>query len=402
MWTAPVDHTRPAIGNLTYDITTLSGVTTTRVSGYPAASNRITDMTQNGAALSSYTYDNAGNIITDLRPGAETFAYTYNKRNRLSSVTRNGAAYATYIYNALEQMVSRVTSASGGPVGTVHYVYDTDGHLIVEADAATGASLREYIWLPANDNTPASGNDSYAETIGVAANDNDPPDLPLAVINVAATPTIFQVHTDHLGRPIRLTDAAKATVWQAQWKAWGEPHSITGTQAQNLRFPGQYFQIETGLSYNHHRHYDPITGRYTQPDPLRFVDGPSVYAYAGSSPMIKTDRDGRKVLDFDGKMRDCLNCPSGGGGSSGGGGLFDWMFPPQSQPAPQMCMGPSDKQALEACEAAAEGDDRDWLNFCDASKWAGRVDHTRPQRCRDHVYSSPGERQNFCFNEFGD
>jgi YD repeat-containing protein len=96
-------------------------------------------------------YDGAGNIVTDIRPG-ESFAYTYNKRNRLVSVTRNGAAYATYTYNALEQLTSRTTSAAGGPVGTIHYIYDLDGHLIVEADAAKGATLREYIWLPSNDN----------------------------------------------------------------------------------------------------------------------------------------------------------------------------------------------------------------------------------------------------------
>jgi RHS repeat-associated protein len=69
--------------------------------------------------------------------------------------------------------------------------------------------------------------------------------------------------------------------------------TLSGTATQNLRFPGQYFQIETGLNYNHHRHYDPVTGRYTQADPLRFVDGPSIYAYAGNSPYMNTDREGR-------------------------------------------------------------------------------------------------------------
>jgi hypothetical protein len=28
------------------------------------------------------------------------------------------------------------------------------GHLLVEVDATTGATLREYIWLPSNDNNP--------------------------------------------------------------------------------------------------------------------------------------------------------------------------------------------------------------------------------------------------------
>jgi YD repeat-containing protein len=47
--------------------------------------------------LRTYTYDNAGNITQEVRPGAETFVYTYNRRNRLASVTRNGATYGTYV-----------------------------------------------------------------------------------------------------------------------------------------------------------------------------------------------------------------------------------------------------------------------------------------------------------------
>jgi hypothetical protein len=39
-------------------------------------------------------------------------------------------AYASYGYNAFEQLVSRATSASGGPTGTVHYIHDLDGHII--------------------------------------------------------------------------------------------------------------------------------------------------------------------------------------------------------------------------------------------------------------------------------
>jgi RHS repeat-associated protein len=110
--------------------------------------------------------------------------------------------------------------------------------------------------------------------------------------NVAITPVLLMVHADHLKRPIRMTDASKATVWQAVWKPFAEPYSLTGTQSLDARFPGQWFQIETGLAYNWHRHYDATTGRYTQPDPLKFLDGPSVYAYVGGSPMIGTDKTG--------------------------------------------------------------------------------------------------------------
>jgi RHS repeat-associated protein len=153
-----------------------------------------------------------------------------------------------------------------------------------------------------------------------------------------------------------MTDAAKATIWQATWKPWGEVQSITGAVAQNLRFPGQYFQVETGLAYNWHRTYDPVTGRYTQPDPLRFVDGPAIYQYAMASPFMRTDRDGQEVIGGNGKrdwkLPQCIGCiewpPKNGGASGDGGtgsneggssgGWLNWLFPPIPQPEPQMCM----------------------------------------------------------------
>jgi YD repeat-containing protein len=115
-----------AVGNRTWHVNTVGAVATTRVQLYPANSNRMTDMTENGLQFRTFIHDAAGNITQEVRPGGETFVYAYNNRNRMASVTRNGQAYATYIYNALEQLASRNTAATGGPVGTVHYIYDMD------------------------------------------------------------------------------------------------------------------------------------------------------------------------------------------------------------------------------------------------------------------------------------
>jgi len=118
-------------------------------------------------------------------------------------------------------------------------------------------------------------------------------DRPVAVIDAVntASPVTYFVHVDHLNRPTRMPDDSKATVWNAIWTPRGAPY--TGTASLNARFPGQWFQIESGLHYNWYRYYDPFTGRHTQPDPLGFVDGPSVFAYAGSSPLIYSDPSGQ-------------------------------------------------------------------------------------------------------------
>jgi RHS repeat-associated protein len=105
-----------------------------------------------------------------------------------------------------------------------------------------------------------------------------------------------------LNRPIMVTNSAGEAVWQAVWKPFGEEESITGSLTYDARFPGQWFQIESGLHYNWNRHYDPGTGRYVQPDPLGLAamlsDGPSVYGYAGQSPLALIDPQGLCIEDL--------------------------------------------------------------------------------------------------------
>jgi RHS repeat-associated protein len=155
--------------------------------------------------------------------------------------------------------------------GITQYVYDQAGHLLAESDDA-GNTLTEYVWLD---------------------------DMPIALVaNVNTSPTLYFVHTDHLNRPIMMTDANKAIVWQADYNPFGAVNSITGSATNNLRFPGQYFLIEDGLHYNWYRHYDPTVGRYIQPDPLGFVNGPSVYEYATSNPLQKVDPNGQQWIQI--------------------------------------------------------------------------------------------------------
>jgi RHS repeat-associated protein len=201
-------------------------------------------------------------------------------------VTQGGLLKGTYTYNGLEQVAVRVVANSGSSNGTVHAIYDIKGNLIAETagGGATGATgtVREYIWL-------------HDVEIAPTKDARVPVDRPIAVVagvNTASPVTLY-VHVDHLHRPIRMTNAAKATVWSAVWLPWGGVHSITGTETLNARFPGQWFQIENGLHYNWHRHYDSSIGRYTQPDPLGFVDGPSVYGYAKNAPQNSVDPTGQ-------------------------------------------------------------------------------------------------------------
>jgi RHS repeat-associated protein len=110
--------------------------------------------------------------------------------------------------------------------------------------------------------------------------------------------TLSYVHPDHLDRPVAMTTSGgPAVAWSAKYDPFGNVVTITSPTAMPLRFPGQVFQIEDGLSYNWHRNYDPTLGRYSQADPLGFVDGPGVYNYVASSPLMGADADGRHKGD---------------------------------------------------------------------------------------------------------
>jgi RHS repeat-associated protein len=99
-------------------------------------------------------------------------------------------------------------------------------------------------------------------------------------------------HLDHLGTPQKLTNAGQAVVWDASYQPFGQTTLLVNTITQPLRFPGQYFDAETGLHQNWHRDYDPALGRYLQSDPIGLAGGLSTYAYSGSNPVNFVDPTG--------------------------------------------------------------------------------------------------------------
>ena len=117
---------------------------------------------------------------------------------------------------------------------------------------------------------------------------------------------IYYYHNDHLGSPIKLTDANQNVVWSWQYGPFGEePLTMnSNTISQNLRFPGQYYDDETGLHYNFRRYYSPKLGRYLTPDPARGSrKNPQSYnpfPYVANNPI--------RFIDRWGLMKECGKC----------------------------------------------------------------------------------------------
>jgi RHS repeat-associated protein len=115
---------------------------------------------------------------------------------------------------------------------------------------------------------------------------------PVAKLESAAEKSnrLLYIHADQRGAPIAMTDSDQHIVWQADVAPWGQAkiQSKDGSTL-NLRLPGQYYDAETGLHDNFHRTYNPATGRYLQPDPLGYLDGPDPYSYVQGDPINKID-----------------------------------------------------------------------------------------------------------------
>ncbi|MGH8084846.1 MAG: RHS repeat-associated core domain-containing protein [Lysobacter sp.] len=92
---------------------------------------------------------------------------------------------------------------------------------------------------------------------------------------------VFHYHVDPNGCPVRITDVAGVIAWSASYAAWGPITQQHECFISNpLRFQGQYFDTETGLSYNRYRYYDPDGGQYVAQDPIGLEGGVNIYAYA--------------------------------------------------------------------------------------------------------------------------
>ncbi|MGQ0801815.1 MAG: RHS repeat-associated core domain-containing protein [Pseudomarimonas sp.] len=59
--------------------------------------------------------------------------------------------------------------------------------------------------------------------------------------------------------------------------------------ASRQRYPGQYFDAESGLHYNYFRDYEPGTGRYIESDPIGLGGGLNTYGYAAGNALLFSD-----------------------------------------------------------------------------------------------------------------
>ena len=148
---------------------------TTETYAYAGAANRVATITA-GANTRSFSYLASGQVSQDVRDASHTYTFAANDNGRNASAALNGTTAGAYLYNAFEQRVQKTVGSA-----VTQFVFDRFGHLLAEANGS-GAAQKEYIWLD---------------------------DVPVAVVDDSgAAPVLYFIHTDQLGTPQKITDAA--------------------------------------------------------------------------------------------------------------------------------------------------------------------------------------------------
>jgi RHS repeat-associated protein len=110
----------------------------------------------------------------------------------------------------------------------------------------------------------------------------------------AAAGRFYPVVTDAAGTPKEMFAETGGCVWRAEHTLWGRAETARAVLAARreleggdgadehdcpLRFQNQWWDAESGLHYNLHRHYDPGSGQYLSVDPIGLDGGPRTHAY---------------------------------------------------------------------------------------------------------------------------
>ncbi|QGA47884.1 RHS repeat-associated core domain-containing protein [Pseudomonas brassicacearum] len=200
-----------------------------------------------------YDYDAFGNLIRERRGTGQKLVseYRYDCQHRLIGVITPDGRETSYRYDAFGRRISKIVDGQ-----TTEFIWQGD-RVVAESG---GQHYRSYLYEPGTFR-------------------------PLAMLDgegpLKATP--FYYHLDHLGTPQELTSYSGKVVWSARYNGYGK---LTGLEhgggeqlEQPLRFQGQYHDLESGLHYNRHRYYNPETGRYLTPDPIKLAGGLNAYQY---------------------------------------------------------------------------------------------------------------------------
>ncbi len=220
-----------------------------------------------------YRHDTQGRVTIRqqkrLSAKPRTWRYTWDSNDRLIGITTPDGTHWRYCYDLFGRRISKQRLAADGH--TIAEQVDFTWHGVALAEQTHTDGLDDpgrttlWEWEP----------DSFRPL--TQAERGPLPDAPQEWVDER----FYAIVTDLVGVPTEMVNSDGNLAWHQRTTLWGTvvvAHGDDGTTCP-LRFPGQYFDPETGLNYNYHRYYDPAGGRYGSNDPLSLGGGPNPHAY---------------------------------------------------------------------------------------------------------------------------
>ncbi|MEU3703161.1 putative T7SS-secreted protein [Streptomyces anulatus] len=220
-----------------------------------------------------YEHDAAGRIVlrrkTRLSRKPDLWRYTWDAEDRLTGVVTPDGTRWRYLYDPLGRRTAKQRLAPDGVTVAEQTAFTWDGTNLCE-QTTTSNGLPHPVVLTWDH----SGMRPLAQTERITTADASQEEVDRR---------FFAIVTDLVGTPTELVDESGDIAWRSRTTLWGTTTwSRNSTAYTPLRFPGQYFDPESGLHYNYFRHYDPETARYLTPDPLGLVPAPNPATYVNN------------------------------------------------------------------------------------------------------------------------
>ncbi|MFL4948422.1 putative T7SS-secreted protein [Streptomyces sp. MMS24-I31] len=229
-----------------------------------------------------YEHDPLGRITlrqkTRLSRKPDTWHYEWDAEDRLTSVVTPDGTRWRYTYDPLGRRTAKLRPAPDGQTVVERVDFTWDGTTLCE-QTTTSPDLPHPVTLTWDHQglSPIT----QTERITPAPAANAPQD--------EIDSRFFAIVTDLVGTPTELIDESGDIAWRTRSTLWGTTAWAANSTAYTpLRFPGQYYDPETGLHYNYFRHYDTETARYLTPDPLGLAPAPNPASYV-HNPWAWTD-----------------------------------------------------------------------------------------------------------------
>lgn len=233
---------------------------------------------------SRYRYDPAGRLIQTVtkRLGRkpDVWHYHWDAWDRLRTVTTPDGQQFSYTYDPAGRRLSKSSEHT-------QILFAWNGTQLVEQTSTEETTSWSYLpgrFTPhTQTHTAATG--SETGTLRAGELSLNTPAIGLEASQNDVDRQFYALITDHIDTPVALLDPTTGTLaGEAHTTMWGQT-TWTGTVTP-WRYPGQYHDPETGLHYNHHRYYQPGTGRYLTPDPLGLAPAPNPYGYVGNPSVL--------------------------------------------------------------------------------------------------------------------